>query len=157
MLDLRQISRSVLTRSFARHYLEMVLVMFLGMALLAVPARMATSALWPGVDANEPMLMLARMAAIMTLPMIPWMRWRGHGWQPSLEMAGAMVVPAIAVIALLAVGVVEAVGVLMGIEHVAMFVAMFVVMAARPDEYSHRHGESRARVTSWSGSRVGAR
>jgi hypothetical protein len=131
--------RSVLTRSFARHYAEMVLVMLVGMAVLALPAQWATDALWPGVDGDDTTLMLARMGVAMTLPMIPWMRWRGHGWQPTLEMAAAMIVPAVGVIALLEAGAVEGVGLLMSLEHVAMFIAMFVVMAARPSEYSHGH------------------
>jgi hypothetical protein len=129
--------RAALTRDFARHYVEMVVVMLAGMGLLALPARWATDALLPEVPGDDPTLMLARMAATMTLPMIPWMRWRGHGWQPCLEMAGAMIVPAMGVIALLEVGVVEAVWLSMTIEHVAMFGAMFGVMIARPDEYSH--------------------
>jgi hypothetical protein len=137
--------RAALTRDFARHYVEMVVVMLVSMGLLALPARWATGAVWTEVD--DPILMLARMAATMTLPMIPWMRWRGHGWKPSLEMAAAMIVPAIGVIALLEVGVVEAVWLLMTAEHVAMFVAMFVVMIARPDEYSHARGETHDRAT----------
>ncbi len=131
--------RSVLTRSFARHYVEMVVVMLVGMGVLALPAQWATDALFPTVDGDDTTLMLARMGVTMTLPMIPWMRWRGHGWRPTLEMAAAMVVPAIGVIALLEAGVLEGVGLLMTLEHVAMFIAMFGVMAARPDEYSHAH------------------
>jgi hypothetical protein len=131
--------RSALTREFARHYVEMVVVMLVGMGVLALPAQWVTDAVLPAVDGEDPTLMLARMAATMTLPMIPWMRWRGHGWQPCLEMVGAMVVPAMGVIALLEVGVVEAVSLLMTLEHVAMFLAMFLVMIARPDEYSHAH------------------
>lgn len=132
--------RAALTRDFARHYVEMVVVMLVGMGLLAVPARWATGVVWTDVD--DPTLMLARMAATMTLPMTPWMRWRGHGWQPCLEMAAAMIVPAIGVIALLEAGVVEAVWLLMTIEHIAMFLAMFLVMIARPHEYSHARCES---------------
>jgi hypothetical protein len=82
------------------------------------------------------------MGATMTLPMFPWMRWRGHGWQPSLEMAAAMIVPAIGVIALLEAGVLEGVGLLMTLEHVVMFIAMFGVMIARPGEYSHARHQS---------------
>jgi hypothetical protein len=129
--------RAALTRDFARHYVEMVVVMLAGMGLLALPARWATDALLPEVPGDDSTLMLARMAATMTLPMIPWMRWRGHGWPPCLEMAGAMIVPAMGVIALLEVGVVEAVWLSMTIEHVAMLGAMFGVMIARPEEYSH--------------------
>jgi hypothetical protein len=127
--------RAALTRDFARHYVEMVVVMLVGMGLLALPARWATAAVWSDVD--DPTLMLARMAATMTLPMIPFMRWRGHGWRPCLEMAAAMIVPAIGVIALLEAGVLEAVWLLMTLEHAAMFIAMFIVMIARPHEYSH--------------------
>ena len=133
--------RSALTREFARHYLEMVVVMLVGMGLLAMPVHWATDALWPDVSGDDTTLMLARMAAAMTLPMIPWMLWRGHGWKPSLEMAAAMIVPGIGVIALLEVGVLETVWLLMTLEHVAMFIAMFAVMIARPDEYSHARHE----------------
>ena len=131
--------RAALTRDFARHYVEMVVVMLVGMGLLALPARWATDVILPAVDGDDPTLMLARMAATMTRPMIPWMRWRGHGWQPCLEMVAAMIVPAIGVIALLEVGAVETLWLVMTLEHVAMFAAMFAVMIARPDEYSHRH------------------
>ncbi len=136
--------RSALTRTFARHYLEMVAVMLVGMGVLALPAQWATDALWPGVDGDDTTLMLARMAATMTIPMVPWMRWRGHGWQPTLEMAAAMIVPGIGAVALHETGVLESVGALMTIEHVAMFAAMFGVMIARPDEYSHHDHASRA-------------
>ncbi len=144
--------RSALTREFARHYGEMVVVMLVGMGLLAMPAHWATDALWPEVRGDDTTLMLARMGATMTLPMIPWMRWRGHGWQPSMEMAAAMIVPAIGVIALLEVGVLETVWLLMTLEHGAMFIAMFAVMIARPDEYSHERpsasGGTRGRLNS---------
>src|SRR5829696_5801560 len=105
-----------LTRAFARHYVEMVVVMFVGMAVLAVPARLVTSAVWPEVEANDPTLMLARMGAIMALPMVPWMRWRGHGWRPTLEMTGAMIAPAIGTVALLETAVIESTALLMGVE-----------------------------------------
>ena len=131
--------RQVLTRSFARHYIEMVVVMLVGMGVLALPAQWATDALWPSVDGDDTTLMLARMGVTMTLPMIPWMRWRGHGWRPTLDMAAAMIGPAIGVIALLEAGVLEGANVLMTLEHVVMFVAMYAVMAARPGEYSHPH------------------
>jgi hypothetical protein len=146
--------RAVLTRAFVRHYAEMVAVMLVGMGLLALPAQWATDAIWPDVDGDDPTLMLARMAATMTIPMIPWMRWRGHGWRPCLEMAAAMVVPAIGAVALLEVGAIEAVSLLMTIEHVAMLVAMLAVMVVRPQEYSHASREaSRPMSVRWYGSR----
>ena len=130
--------QAVFTRAFARHYAEMVLVMLAGMGILALPARWATDAM--GIAGADTTGMLVRMGVTMTIPMIPWMRWRGHGWRPSAEMAAAMIVPTIGAVALLAAGLVEGVAMLMTIEHVAMFAAMFAVMAARPEEYSgHRH------------------
>jgi hypothetical protein len=113
--------------------------MLVGMGVLAIPARLASDALLPGVDADDPALMLARMGVTMTLPMIPWMRWRGHGWRASLEMTGAMAAPAVAAIALLEAALIEGAGLLMALEHVAMLIAMFLVMIARPAEYSHAH------------------
>lgn len=47
--------------------------------------------------------------------------------------------PALGVAALVGAGLVEDVGALLLIEHVVMFAAMFAVMLARPQEYSHAH------------------
>ena len=51
-----------------------------------------------------------------------------------------MIVPTIAVIALLGIGVLTDVGALLVAEHVLMLGGMFAVMLLRPDEYSHHHG-----------------
>jgi hypothetical protein len=121
------------TRRFIRHYVEMVVVMFAGMALLWAPADLL-------VDTDPTAAMLGTMAFTMTAPMIPWMRWRGHSWRPAFEMAASMVVPTLAMLALLAADVITDAGVLLGIEHVAMLGGMLVVMLARRDEYSgHVH------------------
>ena len=51
-----------------------------------------------------------------------------------------MIVPTVGAVVLLAAGALTGVGLLMTVEHVAMLIAMFAVMAARPEEYSgHRH------------------
>lgn len=132
--------RGVLTRELARHYAEMAIVMLVGMAVLAIPAELLTDALLPAVDPDDPTLMLARMGAIMTLPMVPWMRWRGHAWRPCLEMAAAMVGPTVAVVLVSELGILAGLGILMTVEHLAMFAAMFGVMVLRPEESSHRCG-----------------
>src|SRR5215210_736117 len=97
--------RSHSIRRFARHYAEMVVAMVLGMVVLGIPAAAAlrtagTSS--SALQADAPALMLLGMAAIMTGPMVGWMRVRGHGWAASAEMAASMFVPTFAVIALLA-------------------------------------------------------
>jgi hypothetical protein len=113
--------------SFLRHYVEMVIVMFVGMGVVMAVAGMPE-------DGSGALLY---MATSMTVPMVAWMRFRGHGWRPSLEMAGAMYAPALGAIALL--GTVDY-DVLMGVEHVAMLLAMLVAMLYRRDEYTgHAH------------------
>jgi hypothetical protein len=127
------------TRRFIRHYAEMVAAMFIGMAVLALPARMALSAAgtsWSELGTGP---MLLAMAVEMTVPMVAWMRYRGHGWRPSNEMAAAMLLPAFAAIALDATAVVADSGVLMLAEHVAMLLAMLGAMLLRPAEYTHAH------------------
>jgi len=128
------------TRQFARHYVEMVVAMFLGMGALFVPALVALAA--AGVSASElhhdvPAAMLLGMGLTMTVPMVGWMRYRGHRWQPSAEMAASMLIPTFGVMALLWVGLVTEIGALMTIEHVVMLPSMLVAMLLRRDEYSH--------------------
>src|SRR4051812_22048738 len=126
-------------RQFARHYLEMVVAMVLGMVVLGVPAA-ALLGLF-GVSPSElhddaPALALLGMAVTMTVPMVGWMRYRGHGWRASNEMAASMFIPTFAVIGLLAAGTVSDFGAAMGLEHLAMLPAMLVAMLLRIDEYA---------------------
>jgi hypothetical protein len=123
-----------MTRTFLRHYLEMLLAMFIGMGVLAGGLAAA------GVDIRSVELALLWMAFSMSLPMVAWMRYRGHGWTPSLEMTASMFLPSFAAIALLWFGLVEDRGALMGVQHAAMFPAMLVAMLLRRAEYSgHVH------------------
>ena len=100
---------TVLNRHFSRHYAEMVAVMFLGMAVLGLPAGWAlgvADSSWADLGADAPAAMLLLMAATMTVPMVAWMRRRGHGWRPTNEMSASMIVPPLAAIALLGTGLV---------------------------------------------------
>jgi hypothetical protein len=121
-------------KQLIRHYVEMVVVMFTGMAVLGLPAAWAMSGM--GID-DTPALMLVRMATTMTLPMVGWMLYRGHGWRPNTEMSASMFLPTFAVIGLLSADLLTDVGALMAIEHVAMLLAMAAVMLLRPAEYTH--------------------
>jgi hypothetical protein len=136
------------TRHFVRHYAEMVVAMFLGMAVLGVPAGWAMGAVgtsWSELHADAPALMLLGMAVTMTVPMVAWMRHRGHGPRANVEMSAAMFLPTFAVIALLWGGLVDDIGVLLGVEHVAMLLSMLAAMLLRPAEYAHgRHGAHEA-------------
>lgn len=121
-------------RRFLRHYLEMVAAMVLGMVVLGLAARAVVD------TSGRPALMLGEMAVTMTLPMVAWMRVRGHGWRACAEMSASMVLPAVGVLALLGSGLVTGSAALMTIEHSVMFPAMFAVMVWRREEYSGQHG-----------------
>ncbi len=128
-------------RNFARHYAEMVVAMLLGMFVLGFALELALEPLGVDVsnwDVDAPALFLLSMAVTMTVPMVGWMRHRGHGWAACRDMTLAMFVPAIAAIGLLWGDVATDVHGLMGIEHTAMFTLMFVAMLLRREEYT-RH------------------
>lgn len=125
---------SASTRRFIRHYIEMVVVMVLGMFALGAPADAVVH------TSGRTGPMLAEMAVTMTLPMIAWMRFRGHAWRPCNEMAASMLLPAAGAIGLLGAGLVTGAGMLMVVEHVAMLASMLIAMLLRRDEYTgHRH------------------
>jgi hypothetical protein len=128
------------TRHFIRHYAEMVAAMFLGMGVLFAPAMVGLGA--AGVSSAElrsdaPALLLLGMGLTMTVPMVAWMRYRGHGWGASNEMVASMLIPTAGVIALLGAGLVADIGALLMIEHVVMLPSMLVAMLLRREEYSH--------------------
>lgn len=121
---------------FVRHYAEMVAVMFAGMFVLGAPAGLLLGAFGTSMSQLSPALMVFEMAVTMTVPMVAWMRWRGHTWRASIEMAAAMFGPAFALMGLLWSGAVAGLGIAMVIEHAAMLAFMLVAMLLRPDEYA---------------------
>jgi hypothetical protein len=131
------------TKHFIRHYAEMVVAMFLGMVILGVPAGWALAAAGTSTSAlteDAPALMLLGMAVTMTVPMVGWMAYRGHGRRANAEMAASMFLPTFAAMGLLAAGMITDFGALLIIEHVAMLMSMLAAMLLRPDEYrSHPH------------------
>ena len=126
-------------KHFIRHYVEMAAAMFLGMAILGVHAGWAMGAMgidWNAITDDAPALMFVGMATTMTVPMVAWMMYRGHGRRANSEMAAAMFVPTFAVIGLLWADLLTDLGALMLIEHVAMLLAMAGAMLLRPAEYT---------------------
>jgi len=93
-----------------------------------------------GATSDE--FMFLGMATTMTVPMVGWMLYRGHGWRANAEMSASMFVPTFAVIGVLSAGLLTSIGALMVIEHVAMLLAMAGVMLLRPAEYIHHHGHA---------------
>lgn len=120
-------------RAFIRHYLEMLAAMFAGMVVLGGPAEVLLPSPGTAVELTE-------MALFMTVPMVAWMRYRGHSWRPCAEMTASMVIPTFGVLALLASGAMTDLGGLMALEHGVMLPAMLAAMLLRPHEYTgHAH------------------
>jgi hypothetical protein len=118
---------------FARHYLEMVAAMLAGMAVLGGLVRGAMAVV--GLEMpDQPELVSLEMAVYMAAGMVVWMRHRGHGWPATLEMAGAMFVPALALFPVLWLGAIGGDDLLM-LEHVLMLPLMYAVMLRRRSEY----------------------
>ena len=95
------------TRRFIRHYAEMVAAMFLGMFALSKPADWLFSALGASTSSQHPAMMLFSMGVTMTVPMVAWMRFRGHAWRPTNEMAASMLIPTFVAMALVGTGVMK--------------------------------------------------
>ena len=132
-------------RLFARHYVEMVIAMFLGMIVLGIPAGWGMSAVgidWAQLHEEAPAVLLLWMAVIMTVPMVGWMAYRGHGRRANAEMSASMFLPTFAVIGLLWAGSITDLGALIVIEHVGMLLAMAGVMLLRRAEYATHHGHT---------------
>jgi hypothetical protein len=80
---------------FWRHFLEMFAVMVIGMIAAVAIFLTIVQVTWDEATVQYPVQSLLVVAAGMTVPMVAWMRRRGHGWRSSAEMAAAMVVPVV--------------------------------------------------------------
>jgi hypothetical protein len=119
---------------FAGHYVEMVVAMFVGMGLLALPWML----IWPGLR-DHPLLDTLVMAADMTIGMAAWMAIRRHSRRMIVEMSVAMVAPFVVLLAPLATGAI-AVDTLTTAGHVLMFLTMLAAMLLRRQDYTHHRG-----------------
>jgi hypothetical protein len=114
---------------FARHAVEMVIAMVVGMAALGP----LWSLVWPGLDRLATANVLV-MATNMSIGMAVWMRIRRHGWGAVAEMSAAMYVPFLVMLPFYWAGLMPEMA-LMTAGHVVMVPAMLVVMLRRRDEY----------------------
>jgi flagellar biosynthetic protein FliP len=116
---------------FALHYVEMVIAMFVGMAVLG----MFWSWAWPGLS-ELPAADALVMAADMTAGMAAWMLIRRHRIGLIVEMSVAMFLPFVILLAPYAFGVISGHAVMMG-GHMLMFLTMLAAMLWRHHEYRH--------------------
>jgi hypothetical protein len=131
-------------RSLRRHFIEMIAVMFVGMAVLGavvsgVFALLGCSSLLHHVSVRGPI-----MATNMAIAMVAWMRWRGHSWAACSDMAIAMYVPLVILLVPFWLELLPD-GAVLGPMHLLMLPAMWIAIRHRRDEYTgHRHRLHRA-------------
>jgi hypothetical protein len=130
--------RRAAVRRFVRHYLEMVVAMFVGMLLFWPLAWLLFAGLGAAALLDRPDVAALVMATTMTLGMTLWMRYRRHGWASTTEMGAAMYLSFLVVLVPFWLGAVGG-GTVMVVGHVLMLPAMLLAMLLRRDEYSAEH------------------
>ena len=123
-------------RNWSLHLAEMMIAMVAGMVVLGGALEGLLSLAGAGLSDASATVTASVMAFNMTVPMVWWMRYRGHARRHNVEMAGSMIVPTAIVIALHWLGAVAGDSVLL-IQHVVMIPAMVGVMLARFEHYAH--------------------
>ena len=118
-------------RHLVRHYLEMVVAMVLGMAVLGP----VWSLVWPGLSAHTAADALV-MATDMAIGMGAWMRFRGHSWPAVAAMSAAMYLPFAVLLVPFWAGLITS-GTLLAAGHLLMLPAMALAMLFRRSEYLH--------------------
>ncbi|MGH3347781.1 MAG: hypothetical protein ACRDO4_12440 [Nocardioides sp.] len=129
---------------FARHFVEMIVAMLVGMAVLYPVWSLVTGGLAEGHPLRGVVAETLAMAATMSIGMAAWMRFHRHPWAPVLEMSAAMFAGFVVLYPAYWMGALSASDVMM-VGHVLMIGFMLVAMLLRRDEYAadhraHRHG-----------------
>ena len=116
-----------------RHHVEMLLAMMVGMMLGAglLAAALGTSV--PEARREHAVAWVLVMALDMTLPMVAVMLYRGHSRRSAAEMAAAMMVPALPIVALQLHHVVS--GSASPLYMNASMIAMIALIVYRRNEY----------------------
>jgi hypothetical protein len=140
-ITLSRASRRSSLGRFLRHLLEMTLAMMLGMfvygALVGTISGFAGSS-FETIRVDQPELFALGMAFSMSVPMVAWMRHRGHTWQSGVEMTAAMFVPALVLIVSYWLNGISA-GSVCPLACAAMIPAMVIAMLYRLGEYTTHH------------------
>jgi hypothetical protein len=125
-------------RAFARHFGEMVLAMLLGMLVLGGLAELVFAMSGSSLSHQPGGTQVMLMGFNMTVPMVLWMRHRGHAVARNVETAMSMIMPSVAAAGLAWAGVLAS-GAALGVQHAVMIPAMLGVMLWRYEDYAHPH------------------
>lgn len=124
---------------FALHYLEMCGVMCVGAIVLSVLFFGAAGLLgYTDLPNQAPALSVLVVAVNLSLPMAAWMRFRGMGWRPTLEMSGSTMVTGLLLIAAYWLGIVDK-GSLVDVQTSLACPLMLAVMLLHFPLYSGHH------------------
>jgi hypothetical protein len=125
-------------RSFWWHFVEMVIVMLLSMAIFGAAVSGVFALLGHGNLLHYAVLRGAWMSAYMVVGMRLWMRHRRHDWASVLEMSGAMIVPYVVLVGPFAAGLL-AKGTFLSAMHALMLPCMYLAMVHRRGQYEQDH------------------
>ena len=125
-------------RAFARHFGEMLIAMFLGMGVFGGLAALGFAAAGGSSSDLPGGVRVMLMGIYMTVPMVLWMRYRGHAAARNAEMAMSMMVPTVVAAALAFAGALGT-GAALEVQHSVMVPAMLAVMLWRYDHYARPH------------------
>lgn len=131
-------TRAAAIGRFLAHYLEMVVAMAAGMVVLHPIWTFAISGTPSSSALRSVEIDTLVMATAMSVPMVAWMRHRGHGWAPAWEMSLAMYAGFVVLYPWLWAGGLDAAAV-MSVGHVLMLGFMVLAMLRRRHEYTRTH------------------
>lgn len=126
--------------SLARHYVEMLVTMVIGMVALGPVWGFGLRAAGAPHALEDATVMALVMATDMSLGMGAWMRYRGHSWRSIAEMSAVMYLPFVLLLPAVWGGAISGAAML-GAGHLLMLPSMLALMLWRREE--HRHGSSR--------------
>jgi Ca2+/Na+ antiporter len=131
---------------FLRHFLEMCMTMCIGGITLNV--LFFWGAAWigyPDLFERFPEVSLLVISMNLAVPMIAWMRFRGHEWRPTLEMASTSIILATLLIGASSLGIIPESSRLDLLKILACPV-MLIPMLLRLDLYTGHHASHQSQA-----------
>jgi hypothetical protein len=126
------------TSHFVRHFLEMVVAMIVGMAVLGALVSMFFRLLGHANLLHFAGLRALLMTMYMIVGMSLWMRHRRHNWARIIEMSAAMALPLALLLGPFWTVLLSPQTFLVAM-HALMLPFMLVAMLLRRNEYAHDH------------------
>ena len=124
------------TGRFLLHLLEMLIAMQVGMGFFHLMLGLIRIYSSSRAFESGTTLHAITMTVFMTIPMVAWMIFRGHGWRHCIEMVVAMIAPVALIGLLCQLGVDESLPWLAGLSTPLMFLGMILAMVYRRDHYT---------------------